>query len=75
MRGFTGHSSRRQGDVVRLRRQCGPPRRVVNLRVGDLPWRSTLAIYPCRAKRKCYQSGNHRAINPVTRESIVDDAG
>jgi len=33
MRGFTGHSSRRQGDVVRLRRQCGPPRRVVNLPV------------------------------------------
>jgi hypothetical protein len=29
----------------------------------------------CRAISKCYQSGYHRAINPVTDERVDDDAG
>jgi hypothetical protein len=33
------------------------------------------AASTCRAKRKCYRSGNHRATNPVTGEDIDDDAG
>jgi len=30
---------------------------------------------PCRAISKCYRSGDHRAINPVTRDVVDEDAG